>query len=287
MSSSKTVVLITGCSKGGIGFSLCEEFASKGCIVYATARRLDAMEGFTHDNIHTLPLDVTHDANVKDVVKTVIEQEGQIDILVNNAGVGSTGPVIDIDMQEIIQTFDANVYSIIRMAKAVIPHMAARKIGTIVNVSSIAGEIPVPWGGIYASTKAAVNSITDALYMECKPFNINVVLLAPGGVKSNITINQAPRVKLPENSLYSEYIDAILAKLHMSQGPGAMPTATFAERVVTAVLKPKPPRYMTLAAMSGMFRVLAWFPRGWVLNMFWRRLGEGPRLTAHPRAQHK
>ncbi|KAI0673712.1 NAD-P-binding protein [Trametes maxima] len=280
MANRKTVVLITGCSKGGIGFSLCDEFASKGCIVYATARRLNAMEGFKHENIHTLSLDVTNDTNVQDVVKIVIEREGQIDIVVNNAGVGSTGPVIDIGMQDIIQTFDTNVYSVLRMAKAVIPHMAARKSGTIVNVSSIAGEIPVPWGGIYASTKAAVNSITDALYMECKPFDINVVLLAPGGVKSNIATNQAPRVKLPENSLYSDYIDSILTKLHMSQGPSAMPTATFAERVVTAVLQPKPPRYMTLAAMSRMFRVLAWFPRGWVLNMFWRRMGEGPRLTA-------
>ncbi|KAI0360996.1 NAD-P-binding protein [Trametes cingulata] len=293
MSDSKIVVLVTGCSKGGIGFALCEEFASRGCIVYATARRVEAMEGFKHDNIHTLALDVTKDENVQEVVKTIIAREGQIDVLVNNAGVGNSGPILDIPMQEIMDVYDTNVYSIIRTSKAVIPHMAARKRGTIVNIGSIAGEIPVPWGGIYASTKAAVHSLTDTLYMECKPFNISVVLIAPGGVRSNIATNQAPRVHahLPSPSpsspsssnssgLYAEYVDSILAKLYMSQGKSAMPAETFAKRVVGEVLKRRPKRYMTLAAMSGIYRVLRWFPRTWVLDLFWWRLGEGPRVAA-------
>ncbi|KAL7285530.1 hypothetical protein ACG7TL_000634 [Trametes sanguinea] len=265
MSSNKTVVLVTGSSKGGIGFSLCEEFASRGCTVYATARRLEAMEGFSQPNIHTLSLDVTSDESVQKAVETVIEREGAI---------------IDVPMDEIIRMFDTNVYAVIRMAKAVIPHMAARKSGTIVNVGSIAGEIPVPWGGIYGATKAALHSLTETLYMECKPLDIKVVLLAPGGVKSNIANNQAPRFKLPENSLYSAYIDSMLAKLTMSQRGNSMPAEQFSQQVVSAVLKPQPPRYMTLASMSGMYKVLKWLPRTWVLNMFWRRLGEGPRLAA-------
>ncbi|KAI0639988.1 NAD-P-binding protein [Trametes polyzona] len=281
MSNSKTVVLVTGCSRGGIGFALCEEFASRGCIVYAAARRLESMNGFTHENIHPLaPVDVTDDANVREAVDTVISREGHIDVLVNNAGVGNTGAVIDVDMQEIINTFNTNVFSVVRMAKAVIPHMASRKKGTIVNIGSIAGEIPVPWGGIYGASKAALHSITDALYMECIPLHINVVLVAPGGVKSNIAANQVERVKLPENSLYADYMDAILTKLNLSQGSNSMPADKFSQKVVGAVLKPQPPRYMTLAAMSRIYRVLLWFPRGWVLRLFWRRLGEGPRLAA-------
>ncbi|OSD03376.1 NAD-P-binding protein [Trametes coccinea BRFM310] len=280
MSSNKTVVLVTGSSKGGIGFSLCEEFASRGCTVYATARRLEAMEGFSQPNIHTLSLDVTSDESVQKAVETIIEREGRIDVLINNAGLGNTGAIIDVPMDEIVRMFDTNVYAVIRMAKAVIPHMAARKSGTIVNVGSIAGEIPVPWGGIYGATKAALHSLTETLYMECKPLDINVVLLAPGGVKSNIANNQAPRFKLPENSLYSAYIDSMLAKLTMSQRGNSMPAEQFSQQVVSAVLKPQPPRYMTLASMSGMYKVLKWLPRTWVLNMFWRRLGEGPRLAA-------
>ncbi|KAI8990581.1 NAD-P-binding protein [Trametes punicea] len=279
MSANKTVILITGCSRGGIGFALSEEFASRGCTVYATARRVEAMKGFAQDNIHTLALDVTNDQNVHDVVETIVEREGRLDVLVNNAGIGNTGPVIDVDMQEIIRTFDANVFSVIRMAKAVIPHMAARKSGTIVNVGSIAGDIPVPWGGIYGSSKAAVHSLSDTLYMECKPFNIHVLLLAPGGVKSNIAANQLSRFELPENSLYAAYVDSMLAKLHLSQSNNPMPAEAFSRQVADAVLKPAPPRYMSLATMAGFWRIMWWLPRTWVLSMFWRRWGEGRRLA--------
>ncbi|KAH9849288.1 NAD-P-binding protein [Lenzites betulinus] len=273
MSSSKSVALVTGCSKGGIGFAFCEELAARGCVVYATARRLEAMQDFSHENIHLLTLDVTSDDNVRDVVNTIIEREGQIDILVNNAGVGTTGPVIDVPMEDIIGTFNTNVFSVIRMAKAVIPHMASRKSGTIVNMGSILGEIPIPWGGIYAATKAAMHTITDTLYMECTPFNINVFLVCPGGVTSNIANNHRPRVKIPENTLYADYIDSIMAKLEISQGPKSMPTKELAQRVVAATLSPKPPRYMTLAANSMYYRIFKWLPRGWVLRMFWDRFG--------------
>ncbi len=207
-------------------------------------------------------------------------------------------------MQDIMNVFNTNVYSAIRMAKAVIPHMASRKSGTIVNIGSIAGlmyvnqlpfcEIrthsshsPVPWGGIYGATKSALHAITDTLYMECTPLGIDVVLIAPGGVKSNIAANQVKGVQLPENSLYHDYIDSILTKLNMSQGKSAMPTRTFSQKVVSAILKAKPPRYLTLAAMSGVFKVLQWLPRGWVLRLFWRYLGEGPRLAAQKQKQRK
>ncbi|KAI0828928.1 NAD-P-binding protein [Trametes gibbosa] len=278
MSSSKTVALVTGCSKGGIGYALCEELASRGCVVYATARKLESMHDFSHERIHTLALDVTSDDNVRDVVNTIIEREGQLDILVNNAGVACSSPVIETDMQDVLNIFDTNVYAVIRTARAVIPHMAARRRGTIVNIGSISGEIPVPWGGIYGATKAAVQSINDALYMECTPFNIHVVLVAPGGVKSNIAINQAP--KLPEGTLYADYFDSILTKLNLSQGPNAMSAEVFSRKVVAAVLRPTPPRYMTLAAMSTIYSIFKWFPRGWVLRLFWSRLGEAPRLAA-------
>ncbi|KAI9068708.1 NAD-P-binding protein [Trametes sanguinea] len=289
MSASKTVVFVTGCSKGGIGFALCEEFATRECIVYATARRMEAMEGFTSPNIHTLTLDVTKDESVQSVIETVIEREGQIDVLVNNAGLGHTGPIIDTDMEEIVRVFETNVFSVIRMAKAVIPHMAARKSGTIVNVGSIFGEIPVPWGGLYSSSKAALHTLSDTLYMECKPFNINVVLLVPGGVRSNIVNNQSgpERLKFPENSLYADYVDSILTKLTASQRGNPTPADVFSKQVVGAVLKPNPPRYLTLARMSGVFWLFTWLPRTWILNYFWRIFGERPRLAAQKQKQEQ
>ncbi|KAI1786090.1 NAD-P-binding protein [Ganoderma leucocontextum] len=277
--TNKTVVLVTGCSKGGIGFSLCEAFASKGCIVYATARRPESLEGFSQDNIYRLTLDVTEDDSVKEVVQTIIEKEGQIDVLVNNAGMSNSSPLIDVEMEEIMRIFNTNVFAAIRTAKAVIPHMAARKRGTI--DPSVESYIPIPWGGVYSATKAALHSLTDTLYMECKPLNIAVVLLAPGAVKSNIAANQAPSVRLLPDSLYKDYVDSVLKRLTISQESNPLPTDVFARATVDAVLRVGgPPRYMSLGNLSGWYRVFEWLPRGWVLDMLWNWLGQGPRKAA-------
>ena len=143
---------------------------------------------------------------------------------------------------------------------------------------------PIPWGGIYAATKAALHSLSEPLYMECKPLHIHVLLLAPGAVKSNIASNQAERVQLPAGTLYAAYADAVLAKLTMGQRSSPTPTDVFSRQVVDAVLrKPAPPRYLTLASMSTTYWILRWFPRTWVLNLFWKRMGDGPRLAAQKR----
>ncbi|TBU25344.1 NAD-P-binding protein [Dichomitus squalens] len=281
MSSRKTVVLVTGCSKGGIGFALCEEFAAKGCVVYATARRPESMDGFSHDGVRRLPLDVTKDDDVTKVVQTIIAEEGQIDILVNNAGASTSSPLIDVDMDDIVRIFETNVFATIRTARAVIPHMTSRKRGTIVNVGSVGGNIPNPWNGVYCATKAALHSLTDVLYMECTPFNIHVVLLAPGAVKSNIATNQAVRgIRLPPDSLYQDYYDSILKKMTWSQESNPMPTEVFAQKTVNALLQPKPPRYMSEGTMTSWYKIFEWLPRTWVLDYFWSTLGEGPRKAA-------
>ncbi|PCH34059.1 oxidoreductase [Wolfiporia cocos MD-104 SS10] len=268
------VVIVTGCSEGGIGYSLCLEFASRGCKVYATARRPESMDSLTHKNIERLKLDVTDDANVADVVKTVVEREGRIDILFNNAGVECTGPLAEMPLDRIAQSFDANVFSVIRMVRAVFPHMAARKSGTIVNMGSIAGEIATPWGGVYSATKACLKSISETLYMECAPFNISVVHLTPGGVKSNIATNYLNKFScLPQpDSFYGGYLDSMVQHIGLSRSPHAMPSEEFARRVVTAVLQKNPPRYMTLASASTIFQILQWLPRGFVLWLFWKLL---------------
>lgn len=130
--------------------------------MYATARRLEAMDAFTSPAIEKLTLDVTKQDTIDEVVKTIIGKEGRIDVLVNNAGVlcagehylfrchkpmiltcMTLGPVIEVPMDVIERTFDTNVFSIIRMCKAVIPHMAARKTGTIVNISSVTARMYV------------------------------------------------------------------------------------------------------------------------------------------------
>ncbi|KAI0353214.1 oxidoreductase [Trametes cingulata] len=274
MAVSSKVVLVTGCSVGGIGSALCEEYASQGCKVYATARRLETMEGLKH-NVERLKLDVTSDEDVQNVVKTIIDKEGRIDVLVNNAGILCTGPVIDVPMEEIQRTYDANVFSVIRMCKAVIPHMAARKSGTIVNISSLMAHLPTPWAGIYASTKAALQSLGDTLYMECTPFNISVMSITTGAIRSNLATNRLATFQgLPADSLYQRFLPNIVQRISLSQGSDRMSAEEYAKRVVPKTLQAKPPRSMILGGKS-WFMLLAWLPRTPVLWLIWRMFSRG------------
>ncbi|KAI0668748.1 oxidoreductase [Trametes maxima] len=275
MAASQKVVLITGCSRGGIGFALCEEYAAQGCKVYATARRLEAMEGFKHP-VELLKLDVTNDENIREVVKTIVDKEGRIDVLVNNAGVLCTGPVIDVSIEEIQRTYDANVFAVIRMCKAVIPHMAFRKSGTIVNISSVMARIPTPWSGIYASSKAALHSLSETLHMECTPFNISVLLVTTGAVRSNIAANRlATFPGLPEGSIYTRFLPCIMERVGVSQGSDSLPTAEYAREVVGKSMLAKPPRHMMLGGKTRIINLLLLLPRAFALWFLWRRFSRG------------
>ncbi|PSS29641.1 hypothetical protein PHLCEN_2v2789 [Hermanssonia centrifuga] len=241
------------------------------------------MAGFKHADIQTLTLDVCSDENVLSVVATILEQEGKIDVVVNNAGVNCAGTMVDVPLEVVQKIFDANVYSVLRVSKAVFPHMAARKSGTIVNIGSIVGEIldstkncsdsPTAWNGVYAATKAAVRSISDVLWQESKPFNINVTYVAPGAVKSNIAnTTLASGIHMPDDSLYKSYVAQITQRMLASQGPNSMPAEEFAIGVVTATLSPKPPRSTTLGGNAAVYKIFGWLPRTWVLELLWKQL---------------
>ncbi|EPT06184.1 NAD-binding protein, partial [Fomitopsis schrenkii] len=274
MSRNIRVVLITGCSKGGIGFALSEEFASKGCKVYATARRLEAMEGLTQPNIERLALDVTNDANVKEVVTTIIDREGRIDIVVNNAGAPCHGPLLDRSIEDVAAVFDANALSVLRVCKAAVPHMAARKQGLIVNIGSVVGEIPTPWSGPYAASKAALHSLSQTLAMELRPLGINVLSVAPGGVRSQIASKSAPDLPFLPDSLWAGYRDAIIKRVMMSAGGSSITCERFAKRIVAEALREGwlvgSYRFVMTAPPAGLFKVLAWLPRSLVLWILWK-----------------
>ncbi|KAF4623779.1 hypothetical protein D9613_002174 [Agrocybe pediades] len=271
------VVLITGCSSGGIGYSLCEQFALQGCKVYATARNIAKIADFGAgygSSIEKFALDVNNDESVKRCIDHIVEKEGKIDVLVNNAGVTSPGPLIEVPLDDIKEVFETNVFAVIRMSRAVARVMAKQKSGLIVNIGSIVGEVSTPWSGVYCASKAAVNSVSEVLSMELSTLNIKVLHVAPGGVKSHIADNGSSRFQLAPDSMFASYLPMIQKRIATSQGPDSIPSEVFAKEVVKNALKETPPRYMTLGGKATFFQFLKWLPRGYVLNMVWRTFSD-------------
>jgi len=256
------VVLITGCSSGGIGHSLARAFAAEKCLVVATSRSLPSMADLKHDGRFFLhELDVSSDHSVQNVVATVLEKFGRIDTLVNNAGIHCVGPLAEIPLSSIESTFNTNIYGSLRLIQAVVPHMAYRKKGMIINMGSVAALAPGPWGGVYTASKAAIHALTDTLRLELAPFGIDVINVVPGAIKSNIGNSAiASLSRMPECKLYKNFEGAIRARASFSQRSKSTPSDEFAKKTVAALLKKNPPCWFTYGRYSTVFAILHHMP---------------------------
>ncbi|KAI8370655.1 uncharacterized protein BYT42DRAFT_583211 [Radiomyces spectabilis] len=257
---NQPIVLVTGCSKGGIGYALCEQFAKSGCRVFATARRLAALDGLEAFGCDKLELDITNAESIKATFEKIIEEAGHIDILVNNAGTPAVGALLDIEYDKVRACIDTNVIGTLSMCRVVGRHMADRGSGKIVNVGSVVGYASTPWAGIYALSKAAVHAMTDSLRLELKPFGIQVIVVAPGAIRSNIGVAGTETINIPPDSLYKKVSTYIYKRATMSQGPDSTPNTVFAAHVVGQVLRRDPPRYITFGAKSFAFVLFYYLP---------------------------
>ncbi|WP_377326021.1 oxidoreductase [Pimelobacter simplex] len=183
MSTSTKVALVTGASSG-IGEATALELAAAGYSVYAAARRVDRMEHLKSSGIRPLGMDVTDDSSLIAGVSRIVEEAGRIDVLVNNAGYGSYGALEDVPMTEARAQFDVNVFGAARLTQLVLPHMRAQRSGKIVNVTSMGGKVHTPLGAWYHATKFALEALSDCLRMEVAPFGIDVIVIEPGGIKT-------------------------------------------------------------------------------------------------------
>lgn len=257
------VVVITGCSTGGIGNALARAFAADKCLVVATARSLSSMSDldFDNPNFHLQELDVLSDQSVTNVVSNVVGKFGRIDILVNNAGVQCVAPLAEIPLSQLQHTFDTNVFGTIRMVQAVVPHMASRKKGRIVNIGSVIALGAGPWSGAYSGSKAALHSLTDTLRLELRPFGIDVINVVPGAIKSNIgNAAIANYSRMPEWKLYKPFEEAIRKRAYFSQGTKSTPSEEFAKKVVAAVLKKNPPAWFSFGQFSTIMAIMYHLP---------------------------
>lgn len=205
---NKKVVLITGCSSG-FGYLSALKFARNGWQVVASMHSLKSagvddlrkqakQEGLL---IEIIEIDVTVTSQIDKAIKKIVDKFGQIDVLVNNAGYGQIGPLETFSDEEIHQQFDVNVFGVLRMSRAVLPHMRARKSGMIINISSFYGKLTTGLSGLYAATKHAVEAITETQRFEVERFGIKVTMIEPGMFSTNFAknVNFAKEYKKPDS----------------------------------------------------------------------------------------
>ena len=181
---SNKVILLTGASSG-IGYDTAVALAHQGHKVYAAARRVERMEPLRQYGIVPLKMDVTDEASMQEGVKTLLDAEGRIDVLINNAGYGYFGAVENVPMDDARNQLEVNVFGLARLCQLVLPTMRAQHSGRIINTASVAGRSVFYYGGWYHVSKYAVESLSDAMRMELKPFGIDVVIIEPGAIKTN------------------------------------------------------------------------------------------------------
>lgn len=223
------VVLITGASSG-IGKSIATFLSKKGFKVYGTSRNPKNTEDFSFELI---ALNVLKVETIQTAIDFVLKEEGRLDVLVNNAGMGITGSIEDTPTDEMRAVFNTNLFGAIDVMKAVLPQMRKQKSGIIINVTSIAGYMGLPFRGLYSATKGALELVTEATSMEVKHFGINVVNVAPGDFSTNIA---AGRYHTPvfEKSAYKESYQANLDLMdgHVDRGMNPLKMAKAVHKII-------------------------------------------------------
>ena len=245
--SVQKTALITGCSSG-IGRETAHAFNDEGWTVYATARNPADIEALGEAGCELATLDVTDQSDVDRVVDRILDEEGAIDALVNNAGYGQFGPIEDVSTAKVHEQFDVNVYGPHRLIKAALPGMRRERDGTIVNVSSVAGRISFPGGGVYSGSKFAIEAMSDALRNEVADFGVDVVVVQPGPVKTNFA-KRAEREADPEETdgversgAYEEFYDLFDDTQAIGgDGPGSVEPELVAGAILNAASATQPP----------------------------------------------
>jgi NAD(P)-dependent dehydrogenase (short-subunit alcohol dehydrogenase family) len=270
MTATRPVALVTGASSG-IGEAASRALVEAGFEVVGTSRntsRLTPRPGVTF-----LDLDVASDASVTAVVEQVIGQFGRLDILVNNAGLGSAGAAEEFPVAQDQKVFDINVFGVMRMAKAVLPHMRARGSGRIINISSVLGFVPAPYAAVYAASKHAVEGYSESLDHEVRQHGVRVLLVEPAYTKTGFDANSLqPDTPLAVYAQQRHVFDQVLAKA-MQDGDDP---AVVARAIVAAATDPKPKLRYTAGRLAGRVSTLRRIAPAGIFDKQIRKLNQLP-----------
>src|SRR5437867_1842931 len=259
MKSEESVVLVTGASSG-IGEAAAERLAAAGFKVYGTSRRADHAGS---RRFEILPLDVTNDESVEAAVGLVIRRGGRIDVLVNNAGFGvAPAGAEESSLDQARAIFDTNFFGMVRMTRAVVPHMRHQGGGRIINIGSVLGFLPMPYGALYAATKHAIEGYSESLDHELRTRGIRVPVIEPAYTKTQFDANFVePDSKLDEyreaRAALGERVEEVMA---VGDEPGVV-----ADVVLEAASAARPKLRYTAGGLANRLRLLRRFaPAGLV-----------------------
>ena len=260
----RTIAIVTGAS--GIGQATAERLAVAGYKVYGTSRR-GAQSG--QRSFEMLPLDVTSDASVEAVVTEVMRVQGHIDLLVNNAGFGvAPAGAEESSIDQARSIFDTNFFGIVRMTRAVVPHMRRHGSGRIINIGSVLGFLPMPYGALYAATKHAVEGYSESLDHELRTRGIRVSVVEPAYTKTQFDANVLePDAKLDE---YREVRAALGKRLKEVMAVADQPSVV-ADVVLQAASAARPKIRYTAGGVAGRLRLLRRFAPAGVMDAGIRR----------------
>jgi NAD(P)-dependent dehydrogenase (short-subunit alcohol dehydrogenase family) len=273
--AAEQVILVTGCSSG-IGRATALEGALRGHRIFASARnRNDLAELERRENLTGLALDVTKPESIRSAVDTVLATAGRIDALVNNAGYGQYGAIEEVSGEQWRDQFEVNLFGAIAMIQAVLPSMRKAGRGTIVNISSVAGKLSIPFAAPYCASKHALEALSDALRVEVAPFGIRVVLTEAGPIETRFGDRARSEVGplLSRPGPYRPYYAGAERAMEGDFQRGKLPAEAVARVIVDAIEAERPrTRYRVTWMAKLLIPARAVLPDRWIDRMMRRSL---------------
>lgn len=256
--------LVTGASSG-MGKLTVERLLAQGVRVYAASRRVELMKDIESKGAKIVAMDLTDDSSVTSGVARILAEAGTVDILVNNAGYGSYGAVEDVPIDEARRQFEVNLFGLARLTQLVLPGMREKRFGKIVNITSMGGKVYSPFGAWYHATKHALEGWSDCLRIETAEFGIDVVVIEPGGIKTDWGIIAADNlVKTSGTGAYRKKAQKAAEMMKESySGDKMTKPAVIADLILKSLTAEKPKRrYLKGYMAKPIVFIRKWFGDG-------------------------